>query len=1048
MSRMNSKRNLGMMGLALALASALWAQNAASIRGLVKDQNGAPVEKARVELTAAGQAAKRVAETGVDGTFSFLQLEPGSYRLTAACENCSDETAATDLGVGQARQITMQLTKGSSASVISQGGRGITADLSSTRTGANITAAEVGGLPINGRSYALLLLGAPGITVAGSGSFDQFRANGKSTEQNKFTFDGIDASSVFDASPGWLAVTSSSPFRLQTSVETIQELAVDTALAPAESGTGAGARISLQSKSGGEQWHGTAYQFLRNEAFASPNFFDQGRRPAVRMNHWGGNVGGPLRKEKAYLFVGAEALRQKTSQQVRELVPSAAARARALPAVRPLVELFPAGMARTSNPDLDEVTRQPFTRVNEWNLTSRLDYNVSAASKLTLRYIKAGSNLQSPDNSVTGRQLYAGAKPDNTMAAWTSAVGANGFNDLRFGLNRAPSNVLSRAPVGALDGIALDGGSGLAMLGGLSRQSSAGAGSGSDYRGKTVTLMDNFTWQRGRHNLKMGGEYRQVRVPMNQYGGTTYTFNNLNALLNNASATVNYIADLGFHEGRQNYYIGYLQDEWRLGPTLTVNAGLRYENYSPNREVNNRARLFDVARLDYRPGGSAFYGRSNQAWGPRLGVSWAPARWQNRLVVRAGAGFYYGPGQYEDLVQPIENDGVRLRITGVSYPYDVRQATGLAPQTPRGYDVDGMRIPERNLQYGASVEGMVGYGILARVGYVGSQGRNLFFRSIANQITGVDPANGRVTRQNNTFGEIDYKTSGGADQFNALQLGAARRFADGMTLSANYMWAHSLGTSQGSNEASTAQNPNCFRCERGSNNFDIRHSAAVSVLYDLPLGAGRQHLNRGWIAHLAGGWSAGGSFTGRSGLPLNVTLSRSDVVYIDPVTRAVVATATNPPAGSIAVANLAVGGSSRSSQRPDLVAGVNPYLKNGRHWLNPAAFAAPAVGRYGNLGRNTLRGPALIQGDLVATRTFKMGEQHRLDFRVEVFNLTNRTNFANPAAVLPNVLRTLQPGQAFGLDTAPGFGELSSTVGRTTGLGTARQAQFSLRYSF
>jgi hypothetical protein len=326
----------------------------------------------------------------------------------------------------------------------------------------------------------------------------------------------------------------------------------------------------------------------------------------------------------------------------------------------------------------------------------------------------------------------------------------------------------------------------------------------------------------------------------------------------------------------------------------------------------------------------------------------------------------------------------------------------------------------------------------------------MFQRSITNLITAVNPATGAVTRQNPNFGEIDYKTSGGRDTYNALQLSLNRRFVQGLTVGMQYSWSHSYGISQGSNEALTAQDPFCFNCEYGNGPADIRHYGYVNALYELPVGKGRKYLQDGAASHIFGGWSIGGIWNGRTGLPVNVFVTRTDVVNVNTATGAVVSTSGAPAAGAVAVINTPGGGSSRATRRPNLVAGVDPYIKdrNSLQWLNPAAFTTPAPGTYGNLARNALRGPGFRQFDMVISRRFVIAERHSFEFRTDLYNLFNGVNFSAPPATLPNALPAVQPGQPFSTQTAPGFGVITSTVGRTVGIGTSRQIQFGLRYQF
>ena len=282
------------------------------------------------------------------------------------------------------------------------------------------------------------------------------------------------------------------------------------------------------------------------------------------------------------------------------------------------------------------------------------------------------------------------------------------------------------------------------------------------------------------------------------------------------------------------------------------------------------------------------------------------------------------------------------------------------------------------------------------------------------------------------FGQIDYKTGGCVDglaiagsavsgcgyaTYHALQLSATRRFRAGFTGGFQYQYSSNKGTTQGSNEAATTQNTFDYESEYGTNPQDIPHTVNGSLVYLIP-------GNGFWT----GGWRVGGILNARSGVPLNVTITRADNATVNGVT------VTNIP-----------GGNSRGTQRPDLIPGVDPYLKDGVRWLNPAAFATPQPGTFGNLPRNYLRGPEFWQLDLMFSKDFRFLQTQGVQFRVEMFNITNRLNYENPVVSLPG---TGAPGAAFTDGLAGTFGYMLGPLNRTVGLGTARQTQISLRYSF
>jgi hypothetical protein len=277
-----------------------------------------------------------------------------------------------------------------------------------------------------------------------------------------------------------------------------------------------------------------------------------------------------------------------------------------------------------------------------------------------------------------------------------------------------------------------------------------------------------------------------------------------------------------------------------------------------------------------------------------------------------------------------------------------------------------------------------------------------------------------------------------------MQMSVARRFNSGLTLNSQYTFGKSYGNTSGSNDALTSGNPFDFDYDRGYNNFDVRHSFNLSAVYSLPFGAKGGKLRR----TLTGGWDVGTIINARSGLPIDVRVQRNDIIYGDTAGKFY----GSPGAGRTAIINTLGGGASRNVRRPDLVPGVNPYLDKDRQFLNPAAFATPQPGSFGNLMRGALHGPNFRQYDLIVVKRFRTTETSSVVFRAEFFNIFNLTNFVNPTGTLPNVIGTgtnqIQPGQPYTSAAAGNFGTLNSTVERTVGLGTNRQIQFAVRFSF
>ena len=1064
------------------------------IVGTVYDSSKAAIPGATVIVRNERTSVERTTSSNEQGYFVVPSLQPSSYTVTVSATGFQEASSKNVvLGVGQVHTLDFVVNAAGTAEQIT-----VTDvadfDTGSARIGVNVTSAEVKELPLNGRQLSQMYLMTPGAVNGGIGTFDNIRFSGRANQQNAIRYDGIEGSAVIDSSPGNINGETSSPFRLQSSLENIQEFRVESNSYPAEYGTGSGGQVSVITKSGSNAFHGSAFEYLRNDVLDARNFFDQAAKSPLRLNNFGGSVGGPIVKNKLFFFTSYEGYRQKTGINFLEAVPSQAARARAVPSIVPLLAAFPIGNYATKDPDFDVAYLQARSSVNENAVSLRLDYTASAKHTFYMRYFRNQANAVTPEG-VTGRQAKIQAQPQNAVVSWQQIWKSNVLNTFKVGFNEAYTRVNGVAPVipgidlsaitvsitgsVANPGIAGQGASsGVATPGGLLRQNSATNGRGQPYTPYSISFVDNLSWIKGNHTLKFGGEIRTIRMYTDRLGGTTYTYSNLNAFLNNSAQQIQFLGDLsapskftdnqpGVREALQEYYIGYAQDEWKLRPTLTLNFGLRYEYYTPLREKYDRAVVFDPGTGVILPRGTEFYMSSPNNWLPRLALAWTPGFAHNKTVFRWGFGLNSGPGQPEDQIQPIESDRVTVTQTGGAYPINPDNLiaqfdpNNLKGYQPRAYD-RGYRLPERIAQWSFSVQQELPSQFVLTAAYVGSVGRHLFNRSVSNLITNVatNPTTGAavITRQfGSQFAEVDTKSTNGTDTYNALQMTLNRHFSGGLTINSQYTWAHSLGTTAGSNEAQTQSNPFDLEADYGNNNFDVRQTFNIAALYDLPIGSNQRWKVTGPSNVLLGGWQVGGIINARSGLPIDLRIVRPDVVYRNKLTGAITASPVLVQGAPVteAIINTPGGGSSRNVRRPDVVPGVPPFISDGGiAFLNPAAFTTPLPGTFGNYVRNTLHGPAFGQFDLILAKTFNVREQMNIQFRSEFYNLFNRSNFANPVALLPSALGTasnqLQPGQPFSSSTsgASTFGYINSTVGQSIGLGTNRQIQFSLRFNF
>jgi outer membrane receptor protein involved in Fe transport len=1092
---------------ALLAPAAAAAQGDARIAGSVRDQSGALVPGATVTVKNERTGEQRSVTADTEGLFSVTALKPSTYTVRATFADFQPvEYTGMLLQVGQNLMLDLELAPAGVTEAVTVAASVPTLDLSSARMGVNVNQREVQELPLNGRQMSQLYLQAPGALNSGTGTFSDIRFSGRAVQQNMIRFDGVEGTAIIDASPGNLNGEIPSPFRLQSSLENVQEFRVDSNNYPAEFGTGTGGQISVVTKSGANSVNGSAFYYLRDDAFDSKNAFDLSKSP-LSLKQFGGSLGGPIVRGKAFFFGSYEGYRLESGINFIEAAPSALAFRRAVPAIQPLFDAFrgPGAVVlpgASANPDWDILQLQQNARVDEDSFSGRIDVRLNDRWSLYARFFRDDGFNDQPEG-VTGRRAQISAKPANGVFVVQGVLSPSMINEFKIGYNSASTEVNGVAPtVNGIDlssltlnisgnvantGIAGQGAStGVAIPGGLLRQNSATNGRGAPYDPYSLSLIDNVSWVAGRHTFKVGGEVRMIRMTTDRLGGTTYTWSNLNDFLANRLQQTQYLSDLseaspfnngatGLRHTQQEYFIAFAQDEWKASPRLTFNYGLRYDYYTPLTERDDLLVNFDTVNGAILASDRSPFRTATNNIQPRVSLTYRPAD-NGHTVFRGGFGLMVGPGQTEDQIQPVESDRISSTLSGGAYPANIdllrsnflNNPNNRAYQ-PRAYTPDYL-VPERVWQYTASVQQELPGGFIGTAAYVGSQGRNLFLRSVTNQIVAVrtNPtptsnaivirqfdivdANGSISRP---FAEIDVKTSGGHDSYNAMQLSLVRRFNSGLTLNSQYTLSKSYGNTAGSNEALTAANNavalDAFDYDNGYNRFDVRHTYNVSVLYSLPFGAGRKWMSTaaGATELLLGGWDLGAIVNGRSGLPLDVRVTRPDVVYIDGAGTVL----SGPCATCTAVINTPGGGASRGVRRPNLVPGVDPYVKNGLQWLNPAAFAIPAPGEFGNLERGVLRGPSFHQVDLLLSKRFALGGTASLEFRAEVYNLFNRTNYDVPPATLPNALgaasNQVQPDQPFTTAAAgSAFGRLRSTVGTTVGMGTNRQSQFALRINF
>ena len=996
------------------LVFSIWACAAAQaqidrteLNGTVTDATGAAIPGVNVTVTQEATNQSRVVTTDAHGQFVASSLPVGRFVILLSKPNFEDlRVAGIDLHSGDVRTVNERMRIGSvNQSISVEADRsGAQLNKSDATFGGTIQSVQVSELPLNGRNIATLELLAPGAIDNGTGQQASIRFAGQGIDDGNYRLDGVDASGVY-------RMALKSGLRLQYSTEAVAEFKVDAGAYTADTGGSAGGQVSLISKSGTNAFHGSVFEYLRNSYFDALSPIKAAVHPQFHLNQFGGNIGGPIVRNRTFFFVNYEGFRQQLGGVPQiGFVPSPAYRAQvvaAQPALAAIVNAFPQG----SSPSPTDPNAYSFVGLvpspdNENSGIVRVDHRFTDHDSGYVRYNIDDGSSTSALNALA-QSITIVSRVQNFVLEETHVFNANLLNEAEFGFNR--NTFIQTQLTGEPFNFAI---SGFTEINENYSKSQIA---------QSFSANDTVTWTAGKHTVKAGAD---IRLPQyneaNSIDGTA-TFLSEGAFLANQLNTFQTTAALPDKGLRKEQFAGYAQDQWKAARDLTLNYGLRYNFFSPFHEAHNNEDPFDIASCGGYCGiGTQFYFNNYLGFDPRVGVAYAPANLGGNTVFRAGFGIYHGENQLGDEDSPVVNTEPSVTLTSgktVQYSYPVPPAltpsTGLA-LTPRSM---ARHHPDSYTEQwtGSVQQAFPGHTVLTLT-YLGVKGTHLFRRSYTNLI---DPATGaRPLPQYPS--EIDTKFNEGKSIFHALQVNLNRRFNNGLFLAANYMLSHALNDgSTGAGEADSAQNVNCFNCEYATGDDDVRNTGNVSAVYELPFGRGRKYFSTGRGADiLVGGWSVNTLFEARAGLPVNVSLSRSANVLPD---------------------------GNNVNERPNRVPGVPIYLpgRGINAYLNPAAFSVPAAGTWGNAGRNIANGPPLWQDDSTVEKTFHVTERSNVIFRAEAFNLFNRAQYGQPGS-------TLNVGSAGQIAPTGSFGKITSTVNPTglVGTGTPRELEFSLRITY
>src|SRR6266567_4509118 len=1069
-SRSNWVRHRRMLPLFMMLTCWLStrAQVPSSIKGVVTDPSGAPVPAATVTTKNTETGAARSATTDDEGRYQIVWLPVGQYQVAVTKPGFEEAIrSGIRLVVGQEARVDLRLEVSTVKGEVT-----VTQDApmvsTTTRDISGLVAEQqVKDLPLNGRSYDLLLPLNPGIVnftwvktggtgISNSTTGNNFAVSGNRPQQNLFLLNGVEFTGAAENNmqPGGTS-------GMLLGVDAVREFNVQRDSYGAEFGKRPGGQVVILTQSGSNQWHGSIFEFLRNNALDAANFFDQGEAPPFQRNQFGASLGGPLRTDKTFLFGNYEGFHQNLHQTSVAFVPSAASRAVAVASVQPLLNLWPipAPGAQAFN-GISSVFSSPLQTVREDFGTSRLDHIFSQKDSLAAIYTADdGDDFTATPldpfsaDIVTLREQVLSLEETHIFSPALLNTARVGFSRAGYFFTGEPT---PGTPAASVPGFLLGKPVGAVVVGGSAASNPqasiglAGSNNGSDLRihRNLYTFEDRVTITRGRNQFSFGAWFQRFQsnetIALSQFGQAT--FSSLQTFLQGNTST--FLFDPAPTEMNWRSLLGawYVEDVIRLIPKLTVSLGFRDEFTTGWNEAHGRAAnyTFSNAVISTQPhiGDSLFIVNNGKFLPqPRIGIAWSPL--SSRTVFRAGFGMYNelqdALGYRTDQNAPF-NPAYSIASLSVSQlPIDAS-----APVPSKALLVAGGAQPDLKtptlISWSLRVQQELSPNTSLSLGYVGSRGYHEIIGVDANEpFPTICPASPCPATYPSNFpgalanalipAGIYYIPAGtpkanpnlantwtwfsrGDGNYNALQVDANHRFSQGLSLRGVYTWSKALddgdslnGTTAG-NAPGLVSNPFNLRADYGLATYDVRHAAVINGIYELPFGRGRALASglEGWGNALVSGWSVNSIVTLQSGFPFTPQLSY----------------------------NPSNNGDTRNPVRPF----VNPdftgpvILGKPDQWFNPAAFLQPPPnsGFYGNLGRNTLIGPGLATWDFSTLKVTSIRERLSLQFRAEVFNFLNRANFNTP-----NLIVFTPSG-------------VSGTAGAITSTSTSsRQVQFGLK---
>jgi Carboxypeptidase regulatory-like domain/TonB-dependent Receptor Plug Domain len=1005
----NWKKLLCALGCLLAVAFSASGQQG-QLSGFVRDPSGAVIAGATVTIHNVATGSEQTTTTNDAGIYAFPLLPPATYRLMVEARGFQKKIVDNlVLDVTAKANLNVELAISSTNETVTVNGNGLNINTTDASVSTVVDRQFVENIPLNGRSFQPLMTLIPGVSVvpSTSGRTGELTVNGQRTEANYFTVDGVSANTGANPlSAGWsagyggalLGTTTLGTTQSLVSIDALQEFRVTTSTYSAEYGRTPGGQFTFSTRSGTNDWHGSAFDYLRNEAFDANNWFnnyyDQPRQ-AEKQNDFGGTLGGPIRiphiyngRDKTYFFFSYEGLRLQQPQAAQPYgVPSTELREQAPAALQPFVNAFPLPDPGSDNGDGMAIFTGGYVSPSHLDTVGiRIDQNVSDKFKIFGRYSDSSSGLISRSSLYTGNlanpAAINGTVRSGTLGA-TNVLSSRLSNELRFNITQNNSDqkysVDNFGGATPFDPTSIPGFSSTGWLAFYPFWDM------NPYFGfypvrtdqRQWNITDTASWVVGRHSFKWGIDYRRLSTnsllpPDYQFG----LFSSEDEIIDNQADYIFALRTAGKMEPIYTNFSAFVQDEWKATSRLSLSLGLRWELNPPPHDAygNNPYTITttDPATSALAPKGTPLWKTTYGNFAPRIGVAYQIRQTPgHETVLRAGTGLFYDLGNAQASTGYWLGAGISSTTTFPNLSDPTIPAFPLTPDqianlpvpstgTPYTSEVIGfdphLKLPY-TWQWNVALQQAFGANQSFTLGYVGAAGRRLLQQKQydpallgnTNFVAVADGGNGLYVTKN-----------ANSSDYNALQAQFDRRLTHGLQMLLSYTYSHAI------DDATT--NFEVFTVERASSDNDIRHNFQAAVTYNIP----GNYSNRLASAVLKD-WSLDTRISARSALPVDIY--------------------------GVSFASDSLGAT--VNFHPDRVLGVPLYLHDstapGGRVINFAAFTVPfdADGNpiEGDFPRNGARGFDAVQVDLAVQRAFPITERVKLQFRAEAFNLFNHAIF-------------------------------------------------------